>query len=174
MQADFAKHVDVLGFRDGRLALLWQRLIELDISNPQTILNVVSDPVADVDGDKKLEVLINTYNVSGDHRWHLTVHDGITGIVKADLMDECLQSLVDLDGDGICELLTIRAEQGWIPARGTIQVHSMKRGKHQVLWQRENAAWEDCHSPPPLKVNSAAIHPDRDALHRRVHNQMCS
>ena len=48
VEADFSKHVDVLGFREGRLSLLWQRNVEPDISNPQKILRVGPNPVGDV------------------------------------------------------------------------------------------------------------------------------
>jgi hypothetical protein len=94
IQADFSKHIDVLGFRGGKLQLLWQRNPEPDISNPQKILRVGPTPVADVDGDRRAEVLACVFNDAGDHRWHLTVHDALTGRVKADFADEYLAALL--------------------------------------------------------------------------------
>ncbi len=161
----------MLGFPNGGLGLLWQRAIELDISNPQTILNVVANPVADVDGDGKLEVLVNAFNASGDHRWHLTVHDGMTGAVKAEFLDECLQSVLDLSGNGVSDLLTIQADHGWVPSYGTLRVRRLKGGTRTV-WQRENAAWETWDSPPPANINSATIRGNTDVLHRRIDDRM--
>src|SRR5207247_1954712 len=140
VQSDFAKHVDVLGYRDGKLSLLWQREIEMDFSNPQKILRAGPDPVADVDGDGRPEVLINLYNGDGDGRWHITVHDGITGAVKADLPDEYLDGLLDVDGDGTSELLTTRTTGGGAPAYGTLAVRRLQAGRARPLGQMDGLA----------------------------------
>ena len=107
----------MLGFRDGKLRVLWQRLIEPDISNPQKILRI-GPPVADVDGNGRAEVLACVFNDSGDHRWHLTVHDALTGRAMADFADEYLAAPLDVDGDGVSELLTVRTEGGGVRSSG--------------------------------------------------------
>ena len=66
IEADVSKHVDVLGFRNGKLTLFWQRDIEQDIADPQRIMNVAPDPVMDIDGDGIPEVIITIYNDTGD------------------------------------------------------------------------------------------------------------
>ena len=71
VMGDFSKHVDVLGFRDGKLSVLWQRAIELDISNPQKVFRVGPQPVADLDGDGRDEILLSLFNEADDHRWRL-------------------------------------------------------------------------------------------------------
>jgi hypothetical protein len=168
VQADFAKHIDVLGYRDGRLALLWQREIELDISDPQRILRVLPDPVADVDGDGRLEVLANLYNETGDQRWHVLVFEGLTGTVEADLPNEFLQGLADLDGDGVAELLlTPTAGQG-IPRHGPILVRRLAGSAAGVIWQRDDAGWATWDRPLPPHVNSAATLGQREVLWRRT------
>lgn len=166
VQADFAKHVEVLGYRDGRLSLLWQREIELDISNPQKILRVHPRPVADLDGDGRLEVIVNAYNDTGDKRWWLTVHNGLTGAVKAELADTVLQGVADLDDDGVTELLTVRATTQGLPTWSTIEVLSLRGGQPRVVWQRANAAWETWDPVPPENVNTGATLGRRDVMVR--------
>lgn len=166
VQSDFAKHVEVLGYRAGRLSLLWQREIELDISNPHKILRVHPRPVADVDGDGRLEVLVNTYNDAGDRRWQLTVHDGLTGAVKTELANTMLQGVADLDGDGVTELLTVEATAQGLPTWGAIQVLSLREGAPRTVWQRRNAAWETWDPVPLLGVNTGATFGRRDVMMR--------
>ena len=166
VQADFAKHVDVLGCRGGKLALLWRREIELDISNPQRILSAYPRPAADVDADGKLEVLFSAYNEAGDHRWHLSVCDGMTGATKANLSDEYLQGVVDVNGDGVAEVLTIETSGAGIPDRGTLLVRSLRGGEPRALWRRDHAAWQTWEPPLPPNVNSGATWAQRDALCR--------
>jgi hypothetical protein len=166
VQADFAKHIDVLGYRDGKLALLWQREIELDIANPQKILRVHPDPVADVDGDGRLEVLANLYNDTGDQRWHVLVYDGLTGATKADLPDEFLQGTHDLDRDGSAEMLLTRVSGQGIPAAGPILVRNLRGPTPTVLWQRQEAGWATWDRPLPVHVNSTATLGQRDVLCR--------
>ncbi len=166
VQSDFAKHVEVLGYRDGKLSLFWQREIELDISNPQKILRVHPRPVADVDGDGRLEVMVNAYNDTGDKRWWLTIHDGMTGAVKAELPDTVLQGVADVDGDGVTGLLTVHATAQGLPSWSTIQMLGMGTGQPRVVWQRTNAAWETWDPVPPLNVNTGATLGRRDVMVR--------
>ncbi len=166
VQADFAKHVDVLGYRDGKVRLLWQRDIELDISNPQSVLRVNPDCVDDLEGDGKREVLVNLCNGSNDGRWHVSVHDGMTGAVKDDLTDEHLQGVVDVDGDGAAELLTARTKGLHVPAFGPIRVWSFKPGRPTVLWECAHSGWQMWDKPMPLHVNSGATYASRTVLAR--------
>src|SRR5689334_10297843 len=154
VQADFAKHVDVLGYRNGKLSLLWRQEIELDISNPQKVLRVPPEPVADVDGDGKKEVLVSLFNGTGDGHWHLTVHDGMTGAIKADIVDEHLQGVLDLDGDGVSELLTVHTSGAGVPTYGVLHVWSLKGGKPTLLWEGKQMAWQMSRHPQPAHINS--------------------
>jgi hypothetical protein len=156
VQADFSKHVDVLGFRDGKLSLLWQRNVEADISNPQKILRVGPNPVADADGDGQSEVLTTIFNERGDQRWRITVHEALTGRVKAELADEYLAGVLALDGGGVSQLLTITATGAGVPEIGTIRVRSLKDNHPTTLWEKKNAAWETWAPPLPANVQSTA------------------
>ena len=164
IQADFSKHIDVLGFRDGKLRVLWQRLIEPDISNPQKILRVGPTPVADVDGDGRAEVLACVFNDNGDQRWHLTVHDALTGRVMADLADEYLAAPLDVDGDGVSELLTVRAEGGGVPEFGPVRVRSLKHGQAETFWEQADSAWATWEPPVPQNVKTTATFGRRTVL----------
>lgn len=167
IQADFSKHVDVLGFRNGKLTLLWQKLIEPDISNPQKILRVGPNPVADVDGDGRLEVLIKTFNEAGDHRWHLGVYESMTGRLKIDFPDECLAAALDLDGAGVTELLTYRTIAAGTPEFGTICVRALTDGKWTTVWEQPDSAWAMWEPPLASNVKSTATFGRRTIIARQ-------
>lgn len=166
VQADFSKHLDVLGYRAGKLSVLWQREIEADISNPQKIFRVHPRGVADFLGDGRREIATSLFNDTGDGRWHVMVFDGMTGAVKADLPDEHLQGVADVNGDRAAELLTVQTAGGGIPEVGTVRVRSLRGGAPTTLWERRDAAWETWDPPLPLNVNSGATLAQRDALCR--------
>lgn len=166
VQADFSKHIDVLGFRDGKLSLLWQRNIEPDISDPHKILRVGPTPVADVDGDGRAEVLACIFNDGGDQRWHLTIHDALNGHVKADLADEYLAAPLDVDGDGVSELLTIATTGGGVPRCGNIRVLSLAHVQPRVLWQQSDSTWQMWEPPLPPNVKSTATFGAQTVLSR--------
>ena len=170
VQADFSKHIDVLGFRDGKLHLLWQHAVEADISNPQKILRVGPNPVADVDGDGRLEVLSCTYNDEGDQRWRVRVHDALNGRVQAELPDEILATAVDVDGDGTSELLTTVATSAGLPEFGVIRVRSLRGGQSRVLWEQPDSAWPLWDQPLPPNVKSTATHGTKTVLCRALTN----
>jgi len=133
VMADFSKHVDVLGYVNGKLSVLWQKEIELDISNPQITMRVDPNPVGDLDGDGDQEVMLNLHNEQDDGKWHVTVHDGMTGFLHVDLSDEYLQSVVDINGDGNEELLTVVTQGGSIPDNGTLRIWTLKNGNANEL-----------------------------------------
>jgi outer membrane protein assembly factor BamB len=159
VQADYSKHVDVLGFRDGKLGLLWQRKVEEGFNHPEKILRVGPNPVADLDGDGQAEVLTTIFNERGDQRWWVTVHDALTGRVKAELPDEYLAGALDLDGSGTSHLLTLRTVGAAVPEFGTIQVRSLKHNRLTTLWKKENSAWAMWEPPLPTNVQSTATAP---------------
>ncbi|MBM3497908.1 MAG: hypothetical protein FJX74_04475 [Armatimonadetes bacterium] len=169
VMADFCRHVDVLGYRDGKLALLWQREIEPDISDPQKILRVNPTAAADVDGDGRLEVVVCTYNDGGDGRWHITVHEGLTGEVKADLPDECLQGVRDVNADGAAELLTVAATGAEAPEIGTIRVRALQGGETTTLWERVGTGWALWEPPGPGNTNNCATLGKREVMMRGGH-----
>ena len=167
VQGDFSKHVDVLGFRDGKLSVLWQRKVEEDISNPQKILRVGPNPVADVDGDGLPEVLTTVFNERGDQRWWLTMHDALTGREKAKLPDEYLVAALDLRGAGTCQLLTLRTIGAGVPEFGTIRVRSFTNNRLTTVWERNNAAWATWEPPLPPNVQSTATFGRTTVMNRR-------
>ena len=167
VQADFSKHVDVLGFRDGKLTLLWQQNIESDIADPKKILRVAPDPVMDIDNDGRREVIRTLYNDTGDGRWHLSFFDAVTGKLKIDFPDEVLAAPIDLDGDGVDELLTT-CTQG-VGTLSKIRVRSVKGSEPKILWEKENTSWQTWNPPLPRHVKSMATLGQRTVLNH-VHN----
>jgi hypothetical protein len=166
VQADFCKHVEVLGFKEGKLALLWQQIIEPDISNPNRVLRVNPNPVADVDGDGHKEVLVCLFNENDDGQWRTVAHDGISGAVKYTLDSAYLQGTADVDNNGRTELLTVPTTGGGVPEFGPIRVHGMKDGALGVLWQAKSLGWQTWEPPFVSHVNSGATLARQTALCR--------
>lgn len=164
IQADFSKHVDVLGFKDGKLSLLWQQDIEQDVAHPQKVLRVAPDPVMDIDSDGQPEVITTLFNDSGDGRWHLTFRDALTGRIKADFPDELLAARLDLDGDGVYEFLTT-CSRG-VSTLMKIRARSVKGSQPQIIWEKENAEWQSWDIQLPRHVKSLATGGQRTVLSR--------
>jgi len=165
-QSDFCKHIDVLGYRDGQLKVLWQHAIEQDIINPQKMMRVVAPPVADVQGSGVMDMIACIYNDSGDGRWHTLVYGGLTGKIIADFPDEILQGIADVNGDGISELLTIRATNSGIPDYGTVMVRNCKGGTPNLLWSEDNAGWAMWSPPPAHNIHPRSTYGMLQALCR--------
>lgn len=154
---DFENHVDVLGWKDGQLQALWHRLIERGITRKNTVLHPGVNPVQDVDGDGRPEIVVSVFNESGDNKWHVVALDGMTGKSKLDLPDQYLSGLCDLDSDGAAELFCTYAPTALIPTRSRLSAISFKGGKAATRWQTNDASFQ---TQPiqdfPLNVNSGA------------------
>lgn len=154
IEADFSKHIDVIGFKNGKLSLFWQRDIEQDVAHPQKVLRVPPNPVMDIDDDGIPEVVMTLFNDAGDNRWHLTFLDAMTGQPKLTFPDEFFAAPLDLDGDGVKEILTTCTSQGTMLQK--IRVRSVKGGQPKLLWEKENIAWQTWNPQLPANVKSIA------------------
>lgn len=165
IEGDFSKHIDVLGFPDGKkLTRLWTKDIEPDTFRPKKILRVAPDPTVDVDGDGQREVVATVFGDDGDGKWHLRFLDAFTGETKFDFPDEMFAAPLDVDGDGVQEVLTT-VTNGVNPL-AKVRVRSINGGNSQLLWEHEGANWETWMPNMPPNVRSCAILGQQTVLSR--------
>lgn len=133
--------VEMCDFQDGELKVLWGDKIELNIFAHPRIVNTPFDALCDIDGIPGYEVVYNMYNDHGDDQWHLVVRDALTGSVRWDLPRVFLNDSIDLDGDGVRELVGIHTEgrfcQGFAPAF----IAHLEPGGLRELWSHPSARW---------------------------------
>ena len=139
---DFENFFTVLGWKDGKLAPLWTRLIERGITLKKTILRTGILPVQDVDGDGLPEILVSLFNGGGDGRWHTLALEGMTGRTKLDLPDQALSGLTDVDGDGVAELACTATLGSLIPDRSTLSVIGFKGRTPTTRWRASEAEFQ--------------------------------
>lgn len=103
--ANFAQHHEVLMNEKGRLKRAWAHGWDTSVTT-QTIETTWPDPpIADVDGDGKLEMVVNLFASDGEPRWMVSIYDALTGDIKVTVLDRIATYLSDVDGDGTPELL---------------------------------------------------------------------
>ena len=139
---DFENFFTVLGWKDGKLAPLWTRLIERGITLKKTILRTGILPVQDIDGDGLPEVVVSLFNGEGDGRWHILALEGMTGRTKLDLPDQTLCGLIDVDGDGVAELACTATHGSLIPDRSTLTVIGLKGRIPETRWREDGAEFQ--------------------------------
>lgn len=130
--ANFAQHHEVLLNEDGKLRLAWARGWADSVTTASVATIWAEPPIADVDGDGKLEMVLSMYRADGEPRWVVRVYDVLTGEVKALLPDRVATDLQDLDGDGIPEILTEITRD---PTRAEVT--------GMVLYRRTAAEWRE-------------------------------
>lgn len=139
---DFENFMTVLGWKDGKLAPLWSRLIERGITMKKTIVRTGVLPVQDIDGDGRPEIVLSLFTATGDGRWHTLALDGMTGRTRLDLPDQVLSGVPDLDGDGAADLACTATRGALIPDRSTLTIHGFKDSQHVMRWREEDAAFQ--------------------------------
>lgn len=162
---DFIRYATVIGRRNGKLQRLWLKVWEPkyqrgEFPDPETsvIVRVNPEPVVDVDGDGRKEIVVSIFNLTRDNRWHVLVLDALTGATKADLPGQFLTGLRDANGDGLVDLFCTAAEHGpRVPEPADLSILTLKGGKPTRLWSLPGAAfvkYDMGHFPP--SVNSGA------------------
>ena len=49
------------------------------IGNKKTLFRPGEEPVQDIDGDGKMEIVVSQFNTTGDDKWHVVALDAMTG-----------------------------------------------------------------------------------------------
>jgi hypothetical protein len=103
--ANFSQHHEVLINEKGTLKLAWTHGWGTSVTT-QTVATTWPDPpIADVDGDGRLEMVVNMFATDGEPRWMVRIYDALTGALKATAPDRVATFLRDVDQDGAAELL---------------------------------------------------------------------
>jgi hypothetical protein len=108
--SDFVLHAECVRLENGKWTHAWghKYLEDENAALPegrQKYIRVGPNPVTDLDGDGKDELAYMLVDAAKDDRWHLIVHDGETGRIKADIAGVWLWSIADLNSDGVSELV---------------------------------------------------------------------
>lgn len=139
---DFENQMAVLGWRGGKLQVLWNRLIERGIGNKKTLLRPGADPVRDIDGDGKMEIVVSQFNTTGDDKWHVVALDATTGRVKLDLPGEYLAGVHDMDADGTPELFLTGTRGPLIGDPSALSIVGFQGGSVVRRWELEAGAFQ--------------------------------
>ena len=139
--ADFAMHVDVVRNEGDRLRLLWRRDIEDNIQSKSRIIRPGPNPVLDIDGDGRLEIVFNFYNEHDDSQWHTVALDALTGDTVLDLERQYLHGTADVDGDGVPELFVSGSRDLLVPTSAPLSLLRVRDGRTAPLWQSPRGEW---------------------------------
>jgi hypothetical protein len=104
--ANFAHHHEVLLNEKGKLKRAWAHGWEASVTTQTLATSWPDPPIADVDGDGKLEMLVSMYASDGKPRWMTRIYDALTGELKLAIPDRIATHLTDLDSDGVAEILS--------------------------------------------------------------------
>ncbi len=139
--ADFMIHMNVLENREGKLSLKWRKEVEFQLFGKRKALRPGPTPLVDLDGDGRLELLVNLFNDSGDERWHVTVYDAFDGTIQTDIPDKFASGIADLNGDDLPEVLLTPARGLAIQKYGELFVGNWTSGSWQTWPLPEQGRW---------------------------------
>jgi len=137
--ANFAQHHEALLNKNGKLELAWAHGWDNSVTTSKIVSTWPEPPVADVDGDGRLEVIVSMFNSERDARWMTRIYDAVTGVIKAKVLDRIAVRVADVDGDGRAEIL---ADISSDPARAEITAAALIKivnGKPNEIWREEGA-----------------------------------
>jgi len=137
--ANFAQHHEVLLNENGKLKRAWAHGWDNSVTTSKIATTWPEPPVADVDGDGRLEVVVSMYNSENDARWMTRVYDAATGELKAKAPDVIAAQMDDVDGDGRAEIL---ADVSRDPTRAAVTGAALIKivdGQPQEIWRQDGA-----------------------------------
>jgi putative pyrroloquinoline-quinone binding quinoprotein len=146
---DFIRYAAVLKRQGGQLRRLWlnvwqprKKAGESLAPEEAVVVRINPEPVQDVDGDGRKEIVVSVFNLNQDNRWRILVLDPLTGAAKLELPGQFLTGMRDADGDGLPELFCTAVESGpRIPDPASLSLYSLRGGKPVRTWELSNASF---------------------------------
>jgi len=136
------KHVDVLRNVGGKFELAWTHGWADSVTTSLRTLQYPSEPVLDVDGDGKLEIVASLFDGKVDQRWHLYVWDAATGKQKAEIPDVVPLMCAPLWGEkGGQALLCVRATNINFRSPKTYEVWRLREEQVKKVWESTTASF---------------------------------
>ncbi len=154
--ANFAHHHEVLLNEKGMLKEAWHHGWEASVTT-QTLASTWPDPpIADVDGDGKLEMIVSMYASDGKPGWMVRVYDALTGQLKFTIPDRVATHLADLDADGVAEILANIATDPTLTDIQGAALIKIKAGAPAELWSSKGARVSSSRKENPARQRDAA------------------
>jgi len=166
--ADFAMHVDVVKNEGDHLRLLWRRDIEDNIQSKRRIVRPGPNPVLDINGDGRKEILFNLFNETGDGRWHVMAYDALTGATVLDLPESYLNGAADIDGDGMPELFVAHTASLNVPNSAELSLIRIRGHEAAPLWQCPRGQWMTAPTALPLTHTTIVANGTDDIVTARL------
>ncbi|MCS6919621.1 MAG: FG-GAP-like repeat-containing protein [Fimbriimonadales bacterium] len=166
---DFALHVECVRYESGKWTHAWGHKYLDDENAPQpqgrlAYIRVGPNPVADLDGDGKDEMVYMFVDGAVDDQWRLIIRDCESGKVRAELPGVWLWSVVDLDGDGAAELIYTPTEQKRPPTYCELRVGRMAGNKLRQMAVIKRARPVLMHAAMPSTTHTIADEGLQDIL----------
>jgi outer membrane protein assembly factor BamB len=138
------KHVDVLRNVNGKLQLGWTKGWPDPVTTEAHAIHAPSDPVVDLDGDGKMELITSFFEGVTEKRWKLWIWDAATGEQKVELNDLVALASVPVAGNAATNgrvLLCARSSKvGYDPAEA-YEALQLRQNTLEKVWSATNAAF---------------------------------
>jgi len=153
---DFVLHVDFIDNDGKRMWKPWEGQYDYSVAR-QEILRAPHDPVIDVDQDGRFEMVYNLFNIPADGKWRMIVRDVQTGEVELEAPGKYLIDVVDLDGDGVQELLCENVPLRQRTNFAELEIGRITDGRYQAIHKIARGRWQRLSQPLPGNSQSMAV-----------------
>ncbi|HPK03671.1 MAG TPA: VCBS repeat-containing protein [Candidatus Sumerlaeota bacterium] len=156
----FPAHLEViLNTAEGFEVAWFEDVMRGRITDTENSLRTPFNPIVDVDGDGRLDVVYVRYNQRGDGEWHTLVLDALTGETKHEIPGFVAREIVNMGPDGRAWIFGTRSDGRFIPLRGGAAMHEIRDGEARLVWEAAELGWCDWLPNPWHDARSASIYP---------------
>lgn len=150
----FPAHAEVI-LNDGKeFKCAWFDKIQQTIADTDKLLVTVINPISDVDGDGKVEIIFSRYNQRGDNIWHTTVVEPLTGEQKLTIPNFVAVEILNSGVNGKPQLYGYKTKGNYINSEGNAAIYEINGGTATEVWSDPKAFW---YQYLPRKPFSACI-----------------
>lgn len=138
--ANFSQHHEVLLNENSQMKQAWHYGWAESVTTGKVATTWPEPPVADVDGDGRLEVIVSMFNSEGEQNWRIRVYDAVTGTIQAKIPGLIAVAVADVDGDGAAEILAHASSDPTLTQITGCRIVKWAEGSAQECWRADESA----------------------------------
>ncbi|MBN2558333.1 MAG: hypothetical protein JXB33_06240, partial [Clostridia bacterium] len=137
----FPAHAEVI-LNDGKeFSCAWIDKVQETIADTGKLLVTVINPICDLDGNGRPDIIFSRYNQHGDSKWHTTVLEPVTGALRYSMPDFVAMEILPTGINESPQIYGYRTSGSYINPEANAAIYEIRDGAPREVFHDKGMFW---------------------------------